>query len=224
MAILVVDIMHGLEQQTRESIELLKMRKTPFVIALNKIDRIYEWKTVKFGSSYAGLKKQKADQQNEFNKRYQEMMLELTELGFNTALYWENENIRKFVSIVPTSGVTGEGIPDLFAVMLKYSQIFLKEKLTLKEHFTCTVLEVKKIEGLGTTVDVILVDGTIREGDKIVLLGFKGVIRTQVRALLTTHPMKEMRVKNEYLHFKEIHAAQGIKLLANDLEEAVAGS
>ena len=80
------------------------------------------------------------------------------------------------------------------------------------------------IQGLGTTIDIILVDGIIREGDRIILMGFDGPIVTHIRALLTPHPMKEMRVKGEYLHHKVLGASMGIKISANDLESAVAGS
>lgn len=70
------------------------------------------------------------------------------------------------------------------------------------------------IEGLSTTIDCILVDGIIRDGDTIVLLGFEGPIVTHIRALLTPHPMKESRVKGEYIHHKELHASMGLKISA----------
>jgi translation initiation factor 5B len=60
-----------------------------------------------------------------------------------------------------------------------------REKLREKEEFECSVLEVKVIEGLGTTIDVILVNGVLNVADTIVLSGFNGPIVTTIRALLT---------------------------------------
>lgn len=51
-----------------------------------------------------------------------------------------------------------------------------------------------------------------------------GAIVTQVRALLTPHPLKEMRVKAEYIHHQKIKGAMGIKITAPGLEYAIAGS
>lgn len=79
IAVLVVDIMHGLEQQTIESINLLKMRKSPFIVALNKVDRIYNWKTHENAPLRDSLAKQEKGTQVEFKRRCQEATLALNE-------------------------------------------------------------------------------------------------------------------------------------------------
>ena len=100
----------------------------------------------------------------------------------------------------------------------------IPKQLYEKDEFECTVLEVKIIEGLGTTIDVVLVNGLLKVQDTIILQGFNGPIVTQVRALLTPHPLKEIRVKAEYIHHQKIKGAMGIKISAPGLENAIAGS
>jgi len=86
------------------------------------------------------------------------------------------------------------------------------------------VLEVKVIEGHGTTIDVVLVNGLLKVGDTVVVSGLNGPIVTNIRALLTPYPMKEMRVKGEYQHHQKIKGAMGIKLSAPGFDHAIAGS
>eukprot|EP01064_Diplonema_japonicum_P006060 TRINITY_DN1400_c1_g1_i1.p1 TRINITY_DN1400_c1_g1~~TRINITY_DN1400_c1_g1_i1.p1 ORF type:complete len:812 (+),score=355.71 TRINITY_DN1400_c1_g1_i1:57-2492(+) len=224
IAILVVDIMHGLEPQTKESIQLLKKRKCPFVVALNKIDRLYDWETHPHAPFPITFKKQKDYVQGEFDKRLTAVQTELAEQGLNSVLYTKNKNFLKNVSLVPTSAHTGEGVPDLLLLMVQLTQRHMNEKLQFSMDLQCTLLEVKKIEGHGVTIDVILVNGMLKEGDTILVCGLNGPIVTQVRALLTPHPMKEIRVKGDYVHHKKIKAAQGIKIAATGLEEAVPGT
>jgi len=224
LAVLVVDIMHGLEKQTIDSIELLRRRRTPFIIAFNKIDRIYQWKSTEWGGFRDSFDVQKKNQTKEFNDRVNKILMQLVQNNLNVAIYDENPSMKEYINIVPTSAVTGEGMPDLIGMFVYIGQKFLMKKLEYKEEVQCTILEVKVLEGTGTTIDVILVNGTLKVGDKIIIGGLFGPIKTTIKILLTPHPMKEMRIKSEYEHHDSISGAIGIKIFATELDNALAGS
>ena len=224
IAILVVDIMHGLEPQTLESMKLLRDRKTPFIVALNKIDRLYGWKKIDNNGFQESMALQNKGVQNEFQDRLEKTKVAFAEQGFNSELFCENKSLAKYVSLVPTSAHTGEGIPDMLKLLVSLTQERMTNKLMYLSEVECTVLEVKVIEGLGTTIDVVLSNGVLREGDRIVLCGINGAIATNIRALLTPAPLKELRLKSQYVHNQECKASLGVKIAANDLEHAIAGS
>ena len=224
IAILVVDIMHGLEPQTLESMRLLRDRRTPFIVALNKIDRLYGWKKIDNNGFQESLALQNKGVQNEFRDRLEKTKLAFAEQGFNSELYFENNSMARNVSLVPTSAHTGEGIPDMLKLLLTLTQERMTNKLMYLSEVECTVLEVKVIEGLGTTIDVVLSNGVLREGERIALCGLNGAIFTNIRALLTPAPLKELRVKSQYVHNDTVKASLGVKIAANDLEHAIAGS
>ena len=224
IAILVVDIMHGLEPQTLESMKLLRDRKTPFIVALNKIDRLYGWKKIDNNGFQESLALQNKAVQNEFKNRLEETKLAFAEQGFNSELFYENKSMAKYVSLVPTSAHTGEGIPDMLKLIVQLTQDRMVGSLMYLSEVQATVLEVKAIEGFGMTIDVILSNGILKEGDRIVLCGTEGVIKTNIRALLTPAPLRELRLKSQYVHNKEVKAALGVKISAPGLEGAIAGS
>ncbi len=223
IAILVVDIMHNLEPQTIESINLLKKKKTPFVIALNKVDRLYEWKA----NRHKDIKEVVASQQHntklEFDKRSKEVITAMAEQGLNAALFYDNPDPKTYISMVPTSAHSGDGMGNLMALIVQLSQTMLAKRLAFSEELQATVLEVKAIPGLGTTIDIVLVNGTLREGDRMVVAGTEGPIVTPIKALLTPAKMQDLRVKVNYVEHKVLRGAQGVKISAKDLEKAIAG-
>ncbi|XP_050589121.1 eukaryotic translation initiation factor 5B isoform X3 [Bombus affinis] len=223
IAILVVDIMHGLEPQTIESINLLKTKKCPFIVALNKIDRLYDWQTMNRKDVQDIVKSQAINTQREFEKRSKDVIVQFAEQGLNAALFYENPDPRSYVSLVPTSAITGEGMGNLLSLIVDACQGPLAKRLMYSEELQATVLEVKALPGLGTTIDCILVNGILREGETMIVAGTDGPIVTQIRSLLMPQPLKELRVKNAYIEHREVKAAQGVKIAAKDLEKAIAG-
>jgi translation initiation factor 5B len=228
VAILVVDLMHGLEQQTIESLTMLKKRGVPFVVALNKIDRCYAWKTCKDKPIRDALKEQAEGTISEFRTRATEAKVQLQEQGINSNLYWEmgadDWSNSDFIPLVPTSAITGEGVQDILLLLCQMAQRKLVEQLMWCANLQATVLEVKAIDGLGMTVDVLVVNGFMREGDKAVFCTLDGPVVVEVRGLLTPPPSREMRIKSEYIHHKEVKGALGVKIIGNGLEKVMAGT
>lgn len=228
IAILVVDLMHGLEQQTIESLNMLRKKGVPFVVALNKIDRCYGWKTCKDTPIRDALKEQAEGTVSEFRSRAVDAKVQLQEQGVNSNLYWEmgdeDWTNSDFIPLVPTSAISGEGVQDVLMLLCQIAQRKLTEQLMWCANLQATVLEVKQIDGLGMTVDVLVVNGYLREGDKAVFCTLDGPIVTEIRGLLTPPPSREMRVKSEYIHHKEVKGALGVKVIGNNLEKVMAGT
>ncbi|GMP79786.1 hypothetical protein CsSME_00035167 [Camellia sinensis var. sinensis] len=138
------------------------------------------------------MKQQSKDVQIEFNRKLTKVITQLKEPGLHIELYYRNKEMGETYSIVPTSAISGEGIPDLLLLLVQWTQKTIIEKLMYCNEVQCSVLFVKVIEGHGATLDVVLVNGVLQEGDQIVVCGMQGPIVTSIRALLTPHPTKEL--------------------------------
>ena len=131
IAIVVVDAMKGLENQTVESIDILKQRKVPFLIALNKIDMIKGWKKTESKFLFQTLKEQPDEWRDELELRLYNVATSVSLLGFKADAYYRVKDFRSYVSIVPVSARYGVGIPELLAVLIGLAQQFLAGRLRL---------------------------------------------------------------------------------------------
>ncbi|MFX1518632.1 MAG: translation initiation factor IF-2 [Promethearchaeota archaeon] len=227
IAILVVDVMDGFMPQTWESLNLLRARKVPFLIAANKIDRIGGWKPNENSTFLASFKKQNEFIQTDLNERIYEIIGELSKEKFQADRYDRIKDFTKNVAIVPTSAKTGEGVADLLMILTGLAQQYLQERLHVsKGPAIGSILEVKEEPGLGITIDTIIYEGRIKKGDNIITYDKNGEpIITKVRALLSPKPLDEIRDPREkFSSVDEVKAAAGIKIGAPNLEKAVAGA
>jgi len=220
IAILVIDINEGLMEQTLECIEILKQYKTPFVIALNKLDLLSGWQPHPELPLLEALSKQSEPIQRKVDNQLYEILGKLSELEINSERFDRVNDFTKQVAMVPLSSKTKEGIPELLMVITGLAQKFLENNLKIDTNSPgkATILEVKEETGLGTTIDVILYDGKLKQNDTIVIGAINNPFTTKIRTIL----MPEEKTAT-YTPIKEIHAAAGVKISAPELKEVVSG-
>jgi translation initiation factor 5B len=218
--------MHGFENQTYESLEILRARKTPFIVAANKIDRIDGWRSDPEATVMASYGNQVPLVKEDLDNRLYMMMGTLSREGFRSERFDRVRDFTRDIAIVPVSAKTGEGLGELLAVLIGLTQQYMTDKLQVTaDHALGTVLEVKEEVGLGTTINAIVYDGVLRSEDTIIIGGKEGPLTTSIRAILLPQPLDEIRdPRKRFNAIDEAPAASGIKIAAPNLEDAIPGA
>ena len=229
IAIVVVDVLKGLENQTLESIDILKQRKVPFLVALNKIDMIKGWKKGSHGPLLKVTQEQAPEWNDELEERLYNVVGGLSRLGFQSDAYYRVKDFRAQVSIVPVSARTAAGIPEMLAMLIGLSQQFLKARLQVQgprsKSARGIILEMQEEVGIGETANVILTEGTLTVGDTVALVRKDGAFKSKVKALFMPKPLDEMRdPRDKFTSVVSVVAASGVKLVCPDLSDVIAGT
>ena len=223
ISILVIDAMKGIEVQTRESLDILRKRKVPFLIALNKLDTVPGWRPS--SSLTSSLKQLDESTRNNLDGRIYDVVGELSRHGIQSEAFYRLQDPQKQVAIVPVSAKTGEGIPELISLLIGLTQSYLKQKLTVSGNTRGIVLEVTEEPGLGDTANIILTDGILNKNDEIAVAKKEGAVLTKIKAIFMPKPLDEMRdPRDKFSPVNQIVAATGAKISTSDLEGVLGGS
>ena len=215
LAIVVIDIKEGIKPQTAEVLSILKTHKTPFVIALNKVDTISGWRPR--DSVKETIETLATNVQQEFETALLTFQGSLYSHGFESALFYEIADFKKQVALVPCSARSGQGISELLFVLAGLCQRFLTERLTRTDEARGVILEIKK-ERSAEHVEAIIYDGEISEGDELVIASFGEPIVTKVRAVEEIQPLSF-----KYSSVKSAAAATGVHLRLTNKEGVLPG-
>jgi len=227
LAVLVVDITKNFEPQTYEAIEILRQYKTPFIVAANKIDLITGWRPNNNESFVETIAKQQPNVVSELDNRIYEIIGKLSELGFNSERFDRVKDFQREVLIIPVSAKTGEGIPELLLYATGLSQKFLEKRISIEVNGPGkgSIIEKKEEKGLGTTIDVILYDGTLKVNDTIAFATSTGIGLSKIKALLKPKPLQELRESSgKFYYVDSVSAASGVKISGTGLDDALPGS
>ncbi len=225
IAVLVIDINDGIKPQTAEVLKILKANKTPFIVALNKIDNISGWQTSKSLLSLEATENQATNVKQNFDEKFYTLIGALHSYGFNADMYSKITDFTQNLAIIPCSAETGEGISEILAIITALSQKFLKDRIKTKEQGKGIVLEVKKNRAINF-LECILYDGKLSNKDEIAIASIEdSPIITKVRNIQEAQGPAPTNVplNKKFKTETEVKAATGIRLQIISKEEILPG-
>ncbi|MHB8352483.1 MAG: GTP-binding protein, partial [Thermoplasmata archaeon] len=218
LAILVVDCREGVMPQTKESVQILKHEKTPFAVALTKIDLLPGWRRPAGPTPLAQIIAHSAPEfSRALDDRLYSVAQSLDGFGLSADRFDRVSDFTRNVGIVPVSSKTGAGVPELLALLVGLSQRFLKEQLLRAEGAAeATILERSERKGVGPVASIILYRGTLAMGDEIVVTGRTDPFVTRVRGLYRPTPRghRSAGAATGLQSLEQVHAAAGVYLAA----------
>ncbi len=225
LAVLVIDINEGIKPQTAEVIKILKHNKTPFIIALNKIDNISGWRTPAADDNIGlqdSIESQAQNVKQVFDERYMTLIGSLHSHGFEADLYYNVKDFSKKIALVPTSARTHQGIQELVMMLCGLSQKYLGDKLKLGKDAKGVMLEIKK-DRSNNYIEAILYDGKLEKTDEIAIASFGNngdsePVISKMRILEEIQPLCA-----KFSPVNSIQASTGIRIQLTDKSEILPG-
>ena len=217
LAVLVIDINEGIKPQTAEVLQILKLNKTPFIVALNKVDKITGWKKLDENLKNSVEMQSERIKQN-FDEKFYTLVGSLQSYGFDSDLYYNIDDFTKKIALVPCSARTKEGIAEILLVLSGLSQKFLSARLEISSESKGVMLEVKNDKGT-SAIEAILYDGELKRTDEIAVASLSGEpVITKIRVLEEILPLS-----SKFKNVESARASTGIRLQLVEKDEILPG-
>ena len=225
IAILIVDIIKGVQDQTKECVEILKNNKIPFIIAASKIDLINDWVKTDEVNFKKALNKQTEEVKLDFSSKIEDLKYDLENLDIKSEFYLNNEKPKLIANIVPVSSHSKEGLSDLLNLLIFISQKFMKDKIKFdKWTFDATIMD-SGLDRAGYYVDIILGNGELDKTNSLVIHTNTGVKSSVIRSIQKQEIVKfGDRSKIDFVSVDSAKASCGLRIHGVDLAGAISGS
>ncbi|KAG4078899.1 hypothetical protein HA402_007449 [Bradysia odoriphaga] len=217
----------GLQLQTIESIRVFERMQTPFIVVLNKLDKLSNWQTTSEKDAQDALENQTEATRIEFHKLIRTLIHNFRIVKRDACLYYNASSLDSRIYLVPTSAKTGEGIENLLHLIVKFCQrSSVAQRLRNRNALLTNVYRKDFIDGIGSSADCLPYNPKIQK--------VKGVhsIKVQTRESDNTIEIEEIksvhtvkvqpRERENAIDIEEVKGIQSVKIRAR--EDASANS